>query len=195
MLRKGIPVLFAIVLAGSTASAKDDETYLGLKLITSPWGNVEYKGEERQPENDLRFGYGFGVWLENSLFSFLAIGGTVEYRRFAIDDHDDQGSAMHISPLVRIYFPGNRLEPYLKGQLGLTLMWPPDEPVETDFGPGFNWEAILGLAIRWERIGIFAELGIGQTTGASYWHGEGTDTEVTFDISHLDANAGLLFIF
>jgi len=193
MLSRTIPIVMALVLVSPAALADDDETYLGLKLITSPWGTVRY--DEQRSEDDLRFAYGLGVWLESSLFSFLSLGGTVEYRRLAIEGYDDQGSALHLSPLVRVYFPGDTFEPYVKGQIGLTLMWPPDEPVETDFGPGFNWEALLGLAIRWESFGIFAEIGMGQTTCHSYWHGEGTDSELTFDISHLDANAGLLFIF
>lgn len=193
MLRKGLPILFAIALLSPAAAAHDEETYLGLKLITSPWGNVQYS--DGTAEDDLRFGYGLGVWLENSLFSFLALGATVEYRRFAIDSYDDHGSAFHITPLVRLYFPGDTLEPYLKAQLGLTLMWPPDEPVATDFGPGFNWETMLGLVLRWDSFGIFVELGIGQTIGQSYWHGPGTDREVDFEISHLDVNAGVVFIF
>lgn len=193
MLKTVVPVVLAIVLVSPAALADDDETYLGLKLITSPWGSVKY--DNRRGEDDLRFGYGFGVWLESSLFSFLALGGTVEYRRFAIENYDDQGSALHLSPLVRVYFPGDTFEPYLKGQLGLTLMWPPDEPFRTDFGPGFNWEAMLGLAIRWDSFGIFAEVGIGQTTGDTYVHADGTDFEDRFDISHLDANAGIVLIF
>jgi hypothetical protein len=194
MLRRTIPLAFAMLLISPAAMADDEETYLGIKLITMPWGSVEYHDADFRGD-DLNFGYGLGVSLENSLFSFLSLGAALEYRQLAIESFDDQGTALHISPLVRIYYPGDTFEPYAKAQLGLTLMWPPDEPVATDFGPGWNWEALLGLAIRWESFGIFAELGIGQTKAESYWHGEGTDQEVTFDISHLDANAGILLIF
>jgi hypothetical protein len=193
MLTRAVPVLLALVLVSPAALADDGETYLGFKLITSPWGSVRH--DDPLGEDDLRFAYGLGVSLEGSLFSFLSLGGTVEYRRFAIESYDDQGSALHLSPLFRLYFPGDMFEPYLKGQLGLTLMWPPDEPLKTDFGPGFNWDAILGLMIRWDRFGIFAEVGIGQTTGETYVHDAGTDYEDTFAISHLDANVGLVLIF
>jgi hypothetical protein len=193
MLRKAIPILFAVLLFSPAAMAKDDETYLGFKAIMSPWGSVDY--ETSREKDDLEFGYGIGFWAEQSVFSFLGLGGALEYRRFKMESYDEQGSALHLDPMVRLYIPGNTFEPYLKAQFGLTLMWPPDEPEETDFGPGFNWMGMLGLALRWDSIGVFAEIGMGQTRAESYRHASGTDLEVVFDISHLDTNFGLLLIF
>ncbi len=150
--------LAALTLVSGAARAGD--IYISAQLDLLPAGKLDVGGERF----DLDDSAGFGATFEWAVVDFLALGLTAHIRSIrALPFGDDALSELLVDPVLRLFYPGDHFEPYVRGRIGGSFGWPPDAAKEAglDSGAGWNWGVHGGLLARIWILGVFAEAGYG----------------------------------
>ncbi|MBN2492952.1 MAG: hypothetical protein JXR96_00070 [Deltaproteobacteria bacterium] len=189
MLRKIALVTAVWFCLGTGQQAKADKN-LGFYFTIVPWGEGDTSDS---PSEDLDFCYGVGMDMEWELLDFLSLGGSLQYRNLNVDTMGDSSHELHLDPTLRLFYPGESLRPYARLRVGASLMWPSDDPVDLDFGAGWNIDVMGGIAYYLDFIGFSLELGYGHSTVESYVRGGG-DHPLTISYESLLLNLGLVLV-
>ncbi len=186
MLRKIVPAIILCIGLGAAQQARA-EKYLDLYVVLIPTGEGDTSGTG---SDDLDFSYGAGVDMEWELTDFLLIGGSLQYRSIHVDISDDANHELHLDPTLRLLYPGETWHPYARLRIGASFMWPSNDPVELDFGAGWNIDVMGGIAFRTSLMDFFLEMGFGRSTVESYLRGGG-DHPLTISYQSMLLNLGL----
>ena len=199
MTRRPLPLSILVtvalsigLVAPSIAHAEKGETYIGLSGHLLPWGKLE-TGDSQYGDHTIEVTYGFGIHGEHALLGFFALGATVEL--LFPSWSGEVGRELVLDPHVRLFYPGESWEPYVKGEIGGSFLWPPKEPYRSEFAAGWNWSAALGSVFRWTHVGIFAEAGYGQLHGETRYETLSEKRKIRLDAHRVFLDLGVVVVF
>jgi hypothetical protein len=184
--------LAALLLCSGAARAGD--LYLSAQLDVLPAGKVDLDGERF----DLDASAGFGATFEWAAVDFLALGLTVHFRSIKTEPFGDEAmSELLLDPTLRLLYPGEHFEPYVRGRIGGSFGWPPDPAIggSLDSGVGWNWGVYGGLLARVWILGVFLEAGYGWSKVESYVRGLPEEHSFAIESRAFELGVGLAVIF
>jgi opacity protein-like surface antigen len=163
--RSGFSLIFKV---GSYQLASDSQTILGLQRSFSAGGTgFGAEGEWRQPSG---LAFGAEIFSHSHDYTTPAVDGSGEL------------TALHIMVNVKKYFrPASLVQPYVGGGLGLvnaSFSAGGGAAAITGNSSGFALQAVGGVAIRWQQVGIYTELKL-QKAEAEDSSGESVDASGT----------------
>jgi len=184
--------LAALLLCSSAARAGD--IYLSAQFDLLPAGRIDLGGERF----DLDESAGFGATVEWAFVDFLTVGLALRFRSIKTGSFgDDAMSELLLDPTLRLLYPGDHFEPYVRGRIGGSFGWPADLEAggDLDFGAGWNWGVHGGLLARVWILGVFVEAGYGWSKIKSHVRGLPSERSFEIETRTFELGLGLAVIF
>ena len=191
----------AVLLFAPAAHARMD---VSGKLGLVPWGEgtLQHGGIAHTETYPIGGDIGFGFDYHISVRPIdLGLGGEMNFIMLSshlnssrIDNHDGTDLHILITPTVKVIYPiGDKMEPYLKLGLGLTIGVPSNP--NFDSGAGWNFLLLPGFSYRiMDQIRVFGEFGFVFTGYNTALKNPGDNGKVSPN-SILQINAGASYSF